>query len=128
MYSTEDGDPSNAILALDRWDLTFRVDVLPPMPTASEDAGMPGTFEIAAVYPNPFRTSATVEFGVQEMAEVRLAVYDVLGREVAVLADGALAAGTHELALDGDHLPSGVYAIRATGAGLNLVRRVTLLR
>ena len=128
MYFTDDGDPSSATLALERWDLTFRVDLLPPVATANEGTGRPGTFEITAVYPNPLRTSATVTFEVPEVAHVRLAVYDVLGREVAVLADGALAAGTHELTLDGRRLPSGVYTVRATGAGLDLVRRVTVLR
>jgi hypothetical protein len=57
-----------------------------------------------------------------------MALYDVLGREVAVLHDGPLAAGAHRLALDASRLPPGVYVVRAVGAGLGLRRSVTVAR
>ena len=71
-------------------------------------------FRVAAT-PNPAmagRASLTVEL--PETAEVRLAVYDVLGREVAVVADRALAAGSQTFALGA--LPAGVYVARLTTA------------
>jgi hypothetical protein len=52
-------------------------------------------------------------FEVGEPAHVRLAVYDVLGREVAVLADGTFEPGRYEAAFDGRSLASGVYVVRA---------------
>ena len=60
-------------------------------------------------------------------AEVRAAVYDVLGREVAVLHGGPLAAGSHWLAFDGD-LPAVVYLVRAAGDGVRAAQRVTVVR
>jgi hypothetical protein len=59
---------------------------------------------------------------------VRLAVYDVLGREVAVLVDGERPAGRHEAVLDGRMLPSGVYLVRLAAGGEVRTRAVTLAR
>ncbi len=83
-----------------------------------------------SVYPNPFAQSATVALTLGDETRVRVAVYDVLGREVAVLADGALAAGRHDLRLDGRGLPAGVYLVRAEAGGgaRRTSARITRLR
>ena len=100
------------------------------MPVASEPtAGVPDQFALSPPYPNPFRGTATVGFAVPEASDVRLVVYDVLGREVAVVLDGPVAAAHHEVALDGAGLPSGVYLVRMTSeSGFAQTQRVTLLR
>ena len=79
------------------------------------------------VHPNPTAGRATVTLALAKAAEVRAAVYDVLGREVAVLHAGPLAAGSHRLAFD-SALPTGVYLVRATGYGLRAAQRVTVVR
>lgn len=66
------------------------------------------------VGPNPTREAATVRFTLETPSVVRLAVYDVRGREVAVLADRPFDAGTHRAALDGAPLPAGLYVVRLT--------------
>ena len=78
-------------------------------------------------YPNPFRQGATIEYRVPAPRHVRLTVYDVLGRELAVLVDERQSAGSHSAKLDASSWPSGVYLYRleagnqaATG---RLVRR-----
>ncbi|HYE96456.1 MAG TPA: T9SS type A sorting domain-containing protein [Rubricoccaceae bacterium] len=68
-------------------------------------------------YPNPFRASAVIAYTVPEAGAVRVAVYDVLGREVAVLVDGVQAAGRHEVTWDAGAAPSGVYVYRIELAG-----------
>src|SRR5690606_11181113 len=55
--------------------------------------GLPETYALSAVYPNPFRARATVTYALPAHGRVRVAVYDVLGREVAVLAEGMQQAG-----------------------------------
>ncbi|GAB5537676.1 MAG: hypothetical protein Rubg2KO_39250 [Rubricoccaceae bacterium] len=86
-------------------------------------------FGLAAPYPNPTTGRATLAFGLAEATDVRLAVYDALGRQVAVLADGAMPAGRHELAFDGAALVAGTYLVRLTTAdGLAASQRLTLLR
>ena len=64
------------------------------------------------VGPNPTAGRATFAFSLGQGAEVRLAVYDALGREVAVLADGTLAEGAHQRTLAGEGLAPGVYVWR----------------
>jgi hypothetical protein len=83
---------------------------------ASEpDAPPPNAYALAA-YPSPFADAATIRLTVPERPQpVRVAVYDALGREVAVLAKGPLPAGAHALRLDGGALPAGVYVVRVEG-------------
>ncbi|HLT47312.1 MAG TPA: FG-GAP-like repeat-containing protein [Rubricoccaceae bacterium] len=78
--------------------------------------------------PNPASSRTVIAFELPRPSHVRLAVYDVLGREVAVLVDGALGAGAHEAVLDGASLPVGTYAVRLEAAGQVAARRVTLVR
>ena len=93
------------------------------------DVSVPAVFALTGAYPNPFASSATVSFEVPEASEVRLVVYDVLGRAVAVLADGSFEAGRHTAALDGRGLPTGTYLVRmTTESGFTQTRRLTLVR
>ena len=85
-----------------------------------------GVIEVSN-YPNPFRHRATIAYRVPAPEHVRLTVYDVLGRELAVLVDERQSAGSHSAKLDASSWPSGVYLYRleagnqvATG---RLVRR-----
>lgn len=93
------------------------------------DAAM-STTGIGAVQvsPNPARGRAALQFTLAAPADVRLAVYDALGREVAVLADGATAAGRHAAVLDAAALPAGVYVYRLVVDGEAEVGRFTLVR
>ncbi len=104
---------------------------LPPgvPPVSNEGTAQPGVYTMTAAYPNPFtgRTQFAVEVATPQ--EVKVAVYDVMGREVARLHDGLMAAGTQRtFELDGARLASGVYLIRVTGEQFATTRRVTLLQ
>ena len=92
------------------------------------DAPQPDGFVLSAAYPNPFNPSTTFTLDVNTAGRVVAEVFDVLGRRVAVLHNGQLAAGTHALRLEAGNLPSGVYVVRATGSDGMQTRRVTLLR
>lgn len=78
--------------------------------------------------PNPLRDRATIAFGVAEASDVRVAVYDALGREVALLAEAPYAAGRHELTFEANDLPAGVYVVRAVVGAEARTARVTLAR
>ncbi len=92
-------------------------------------AAMARTAEAAlAVAPNPLAGQATVRYALAEAGAVRLAVYDVLGREVAVLADEHREGGAHEAAFDASALPAGAYVVRLAAGGRVETRRVTVLR
>ncbi len=96
-------------------------------------AAEPGAAEVPALevstYPNPFTSSLTVAFVLAKPGEVRLAVYDVLGRKVGMLDEGWRPAGEHRMQFAGDHLPGGVYLVRLeTDGRRSATRRIVLLR
>lgn len=62
--------------------------------------------------PNPFSRSTTISFALPEAQHVKLAVYDLIGQEVATLVEGELPAGKHGIDFDGQNLPNGVYFYR----------------
>lgn len=111
------GDPSDGL---------YRT--VAPVTVAAEDTPGPSEPPSLTVYPNPSSGAATVSLTLAETAEARVAVFDVLGREVAVLHDGPLAAGTHRFAFDGASLPAGVYLVRVESGRDRLTERITLLR
>ncbi len=79
-------------------------------------------------YPNPFNPSTTVAYSLPQAQQVRLSVYDVLGREVRRLVDGDQAAGRHEVVFDASTLPSGTYFYRIeTPSGVQ-TRKLVLLK
>jgi len=95
---------------------------------ASTPDGLPSGPALHVPYPNPSRGRVTLGFSLPERAPVRLAVYDALGRSVAVLVDDVRAAGTYAVALDAAALPSGTYLVRLQAGGAVQTQRVTLVR
>jgi hypothetical protein len=89
-------------------------------------AGAAGT-RLLPPRPNPAAGRAVVPFLLADGGPVRLAVYDVLGREVAVLHDGPMAAGPHHVALDTAALPTGTYLVRLTTPEGARTRTLTVL-
>ena len=93
-------------------DLGFELYVIRSLAT-SADGGPESAGLDLAVAPNPARGASTVTLSLDAPRTVVAAVYDALGRRVATLHHGPLAAGDHTLRLDAARLPSGVYLIRA---------------
>ena len=69
-------------------------------------AEVPAEYTLHTNYPNPFNPVTTIRFGLPEAAQVRLIVYDMLGRQVRVLVDGTRKAGTHEVSVDAAACPA----------------------
>ncbi|MEN9839692.1 MAG: hypothetical protein RL177_1171 [Bacteroidota bacterium] len=87
--------------------------------------------ELEQNYPNPFNPNTVVGFkisGAHAGTPVRLAVYDMLGREVAVLVDGAMSAGFHEVTFDAKALSSGMYIYRLETAQGAVSKRMMLVK
>lgn len=100
------------------------------VPTLSiEDNAQAQGFALHGSFPNPFRSATTIEYTLERAAEVEVAVYDVLGREVATLAKGAQAAGTAQVEWDAAGLPTGLYIaqFRVNGEVVG-VRKMQLIR
>jgi hypothetical protein len=88
---------------------------------------------LGRAHPNPFRDQTTLRFDLPRGERVRLEVFDVMGRRVRVLAQGVLAAGTHEYSWDGltetgMRVEAGIYVIRLEAAVVSTRRLVALVR
>ena len=89
--------------------------------------GAPAAYQLHATnYPNPFNPVTTISYEIPVNTEVRLAVYDILGREIAVLVNESQAAGTYTKVFNASQLSSGVYVYRLT-AGKNIFNGKMLL-
>lgn len=94
--------------------------------TASEDfAEIPGRIELHGNYPNPFNPTTTIRYDLPANGEVTLHVFDLLGREVAMLAPGQQTAGRQEIELTADQLASGIYFYRVELEAATEVRAST---
>jgi hypothetical protein len=90
--------------------------------------GVIPTFQLKQNYPNPFNPSTTIEFSVATAGNVRLTLYDELGKECSVLLDQSMESGTHTYRLNAASLPSGVYYYRIQSSGSSLVKQLLLLK
>ncbi len=79
-------------------------------------------------YPQPASEIATFDFELPTSMSARLVLYDVLGREVAVVADGPFAEGTNRVTLSLDGLPAGSYFCRLETQVINLARPITVIQ
>jgi len=70
---------------------------------------LPTGYTLAQNYPNPFNPSTQISFAIPNSELVTLNIYDVLGKEVATLVDGAQSAGSYTVSFDASKLSSGIY-------------------
>ncbi len=98
--------------------------------TSSE---IPDNFELYNNYPNPFNPVTKIKFdlpsvGQRHAFDVRVVIYNILGREVAALVDQQLKPGTYEAEFDGSNYPSGVYFYTLTTETFTQTRKMVLIK
>lgn len=96
--------------------------------TGLNQARIPGSFALGQNYPNPFNPVTTIKYELPKSSEVRLSVFDMLGREVAVLVDERRDAGVHEVKFESSRLSSGMYLSRLRAGDVVQSRKMMLLR
>jgi hypothetical protein len=107
-------------------------DILDKTPTSIEQPAereeSPASITLNQNYPNPFNPTTEIGYQISEIGRTRLSVYDLLGREVAVLVDGVMPAGEHRVSFDASGLSSGVYLYRLQSDSMVETRRMTLVK
>ncbi len=104
-----------------------------PTSVDQEKEQMPLQYELLQNYPNPFNPNTGIVFALPSAQRVRLAIYDLMGREIRVLMEGPMPAGRHTLKWDGQDplgitMPSGIYLYRITAGPFTQVRKMLLLK
>jgi len=117
----------------DETDSTFKCMLLQykdlsAVPVAEDNSVQPVEFALDQNYPNPFNPKTNIQFSLQKRGQVRLAVYNVNGQEVAVLMDEMKSRGVHKVAFDASALTSGVYFYKLeTNQGI-ITKKMLLLQ
>jgi protocatechuate 3,4-dioxygenase beta subunit len=91
-------------------------------------AERPVEFTLAQNYPNPFNPSTMISYQLPTAGHVDLRVYDILGREVAVLVNGVQTSGTHSVTFNASSLASGVYMYRLTTGSMTATKKMLLMK
>ncbi len=110
----------NAIIWAADLDLTVATEPI--------EGATPSRLELATNYPNPFATLTTIEYALPQAGHVSLTVYDVMGRQVAVLTDGPQAAGRYRAEWNANDLAAGVYVAVLRAIDQVQTRRMLLLK
>lgn len=120
-----EGGRTGPVLASDAF--TFSLAPVPPA-SGMRSAGPMAHARALGASPNPFHGQTEIHYVLPEAARVDLRVFDSLGREVAVLADGFQPEGDHSAMFDAADLPGGLYVWRLTLDGRRTTGRMTLVR
>lgn len=98
-------------------------------PVSVREPGLnPDDFGLLQNYPNPFNPSTVITYNQPKEAFVELKIYDLLGNEVATLFKGMNSAGTHSYQFDASGLSNGTYFYTLRSEGVNITRKMTLLK
>ncbi len=102
--------------------------VIPGLDAPNPTGEQPLEWALDAVWPNPFNPSVQIRYGLKEATTVTLRVFDILGREVAVMAENPQVAGWHTVTFTADNLASGMYFLRLDAGPLHETRKLILLK
>ncbi len=89
---------------------------------------LPSKIELGQNFPNPFNPTTSISFSLPSAQQVQVEVFNTLGQKVATLVNGMRSAGSHTISFDASHLTSGMYLYRIQANGVNLVRKMTLIK
>ena len=89
---------------------------------------IPKGFTLSQNYPNPFNPSTRIKFEIPANSFIKLAVYDIMGREVATLVNSQLNAGVYEYAFDAQNLSTGVYFYKLVTEGMSETKKMLLVK
>ncbi len=91
-------------------------------------SSLPRLFSLHPNFPNPFNPTTTVKFGLPKAADVNLKVYNIQGREVAVLKNKAMKAGIHSVVFNATGFASGIYFFRIEADDFTATKKMLLLK
>jgi len=89
---------------------------------------VPNQFELSQNYPNPFNPSTTIRFSLPQASQVKINIFNMIGEQVATIADGMYEAGYHKITFNASNLSSGAYIYRLESSDFVQVKKMILLR
>ena len=96
--------------------------------SVDDEESLPSDMILLTAYPNPFNPTATIRFQVPETSEIRLTVYDLMGREAKELVNSRVDRGEHEVVWNASEFPSGIYFCRLESGDVSQTQKLLLLK
>jgi photosystem II stability/assembly factor-like uncharacterized protein len=97
-------------------------------PTGVKDENVVTEFRLAQNYPNPFNSSTVIRFSVKNPGDYTIEVFSSIGERVTTLFNGWLETGEHRINFDSKELSNGIYLYRLRGGGVNLTKKMIILK
>lgn len=124
----KDGDSPITALQSDG-DERFLISLKPYESVVEEETDdTPESVELRQNYPNPFNPATNIVYFLPESQQVRVGVYNVVGQQVAVLADETMRAGEHSVVWNASDMPSGIYIVQLETGNRIFTRKITLIK
>jgi photosystem II stability/assembly factor-like uncharacterized protein len=111
--------------------ITYNVSATPVTVTGvqpGEITGIPEKYNLYQNYPNPFNPVTKIKYDLPESSVIKITVYDQLGKQVAVLANGFTNAGSYEVSFDASGLASGIYVCKLETPDASFTRKMSLIK
>jgi len=89
---------------------------------------VPQTSQLEQNYPNPFNPSTNIQYNISESGKIKLAIYNLLGEEVALLVNGIVEVGFYEATFDATKLPGGIYFYKLQANGYTQTKKMILMK
>ena len=89
---------------------------------------VPDQFELSQNYPNPFNPSTTIQFSLPKQTQLKINLYNMLGEQVAAIAEGMYESGYHKVTFNASGLPSGTYVYRLESSEFVQAKKMILLK
>lgn len=98
--------------------------------TGNQQVGntVPAKFSLYQNYPNPFNPATTIKYDIANSSDVKIALYDILGREVQILVEQFLNAGTYEVNLDASNIASGTYFYKIKAGSFTDIKKLVIIK
>ncbi len=93
-----------------------------------EDIYKDNKFKLEQNYPNPFNPKTSISFELYSDVDAKLTIYDMQGKEVAVLVDSKLSSGIHNYEFDGSNVGSGIYFYKLETPDYTSIRKMILVK
>lgn len=94
----------------------------------AKENNMPETYSLSQNYPNPFNPVTTIKFSVPEGSNVKIVIYDIVGKQVATIVNGYYSQGSYSVDWNANSFASGVYFYRIEAKNFNMVKKMVLIK
>lgn len=103
-------------------------NIIPLINSNEINKGIPSKLNLSQNYPNPFNPNTTIKYEISEASNIKLSVFDLLGREILVLVNEKRSAGVYSVTFDASNLSSGTYIYRIESNSQTVSRKLTLIK